>query len=234
MLLQVTLDQRGFALPTGSHQSIRLVETLLFVMLSSYWREFKPLGSVDFTSRSRSHYSFNTCSFLFMCQCHLPARDIWYKLCWFEGRREKGTQTHSWRHRHTHTHAVKDGALSSYTSRRRAGWSTVQQAVKEPQHYQLLELVELCRHTCIIKKKKKSFNWLHGLVLFASAHLSCSTSLPGSLQTSRTWPRAHTHPSSPSTARSKLTSTRSKSSLKMSSAHPSESFLTPVAALWHN
>lgn len=57
--------------------------------------------------------------------------------------------------------------------------------------------------------------------------------LPGSLQTSRTWPLAHIRPLSPSTARSKLTSTRSRNFLRMSSAHPSECFPIPVVTAYH-
>ena len=72
------------------------------------------------------------------------------------------------------------------------------------------------------------------LPLLASVHWRCPILCPpGSQQTSRIWPRAHTRPSSPTTVRSKLTSTRSRSSWRMSSVHPSECFLIPVSTACH-
>lgn len=55
----------------------------------------------------------------------------------------------------------------------------------------------------------------------------------GSPQTSRTWLLARTRPSSRLMARSKLMSTRSRSSWRMFSAHPSESFLTHIIMAHH-
>lgn len=71
------------------------------------------------------------------------------------------------------------------------------------------------------KNKKTALTESNGLVF------------TGSPQTSRTWLPARTRPSSRLMARSKLMSTRSRSSWRMFSAHPSESFLAHIIIAHH-